>query len=106
MCSAGSGRQSPSTEDRCRSLHNEPSWENGQSALHLLPVKASVSVHTNPSFTQKDPCSFNSSTCDLSTSLFINRIVSNVNPDLVFKKSAYLIAIAGKKKAYVFSVIT
>lgn len=103
MCSAGSGMQSPSTEDRCRSLHNEPSWENEQNILHLLPVKASVNVHTNPSFTQKDPCSFNSSTCDLRASLFINRIVSNVNPDLVFKKSAYLIAIAGKKKAYVFN---
>ena len=76
--------------------------ENEQNTLHLLMVKASVSVHTNPSSTQKDPCSFNSCTCDLRASLFINRIVSNVNPDLVFKKSAYLITIAGKMKAYVF----
>lgn len=68
-------------------------------------TKASISVHTSPVVTQKDPCSFNSSTCDFRASSFINRIVSNVNPDLVFKMLAYLIAIAGKIKAYVFYIL-
>lgn len=77
--------------------------ENEQkNTLHLLMIKASVSGHTNPAFTQKDPCSFHSSTCDFRASLFLNRIVSNVNPDLVFKMSAYLIAIAGKIKPKYF----
>lgn len=68
-------------------------------------TKASISIHTNPAFTQEDPCSFYSSTCDFRASLFINMIVSNVNPDLVFKMLAYLIAIAGKIKAYVFYIL-
>lgn len=62
-----------------------------------------VYTPTPPLHRKTLPCSFNSSTCDLRASLFISRIVSNVNPYLVFKKSAYLIAIAGKKKAYVFN---
>lgn len=72
--------------------------EWAKSPLHLLMIKASVGVLTNSEFPQKDPCPFNSSTCDCRASLFINKIVSNVSPDLIFKKSAY----RWKDKAYVF----
>lgn len=36
VSSVGSGMQSPSTEDKCRSHHSEPSWgERAKDALHL-----------------------------------------------------------------------
>lgn len=75
VSSVGSGMQSPSTEDRCRSPHNEPSWGGwAKNTLHLLTIKASVSVHTNPAFTQKRPLFVSFKHVWFRASLFINRM--------------------------------